>query len=369
VPAYAGIPVTHRGTARSFAVITGTETSDSASTDWAALAAVDTLVVLMGAATLPEVTRKLVAAGRSAETPAASIANGTLASQRTVMATLGTIAQAVAAAGLPTPLLTVVGDVVALSDRLAWRESLPLAGRSVVVTRTRAQASRLRTLLESLGAAVIEAPVLEIRHKGEDLTTDERVSSRWDWIVFSSQNGVEAFFEAIRHAGRDTRALGTTRVATIGLATATMLGRHGVLPDFVPSTATSECLSAELPRVSGARILIPAGSLSDLRLADALRARGAHIEQVRVYETVAAALDDSLVSGLLRADAITFASASAASFLAAALGERALPGSVSLCAIGPQAAAATRAAFGRVDAIAEEPSLESLVQSVVGALS
>jgi uroporphyrinogen III methyltransferase/synthase len=179
---------------------------------------------------------------------------------------------------------------------------------------------------------------------------------------------VEAFFGALRTAGRDARTLGSTQIAAIGSATAAALERHGIIPDFLPSTATGDCLAAELPRVSGARILLPAGSLSEDRLADALRARGGHIEQVRVYETFPAALDERLAERVLTADAITFASASSARFLRHALGERELLAATKLCTIGPQAASATSDVFGRVDGVAAQPSIDGLVASVLEAL-
>lgn len=368
VPAYAGIPVTHRGFARSFAVVTGSETNIDGH-DWQALAEIDTVVVLMGAAALGEVASRLIAAGRDRNTPATAIAHGTLPSQASINAELGNIAAAVREAGIPTPLLTVIGQVTALVSELAWRDALPLAGRSVVVTRTRAQASRLRAALEAFGARVVEAPVLEIRHTAPELTTDERTSSRWDWVVFASQNGVHGFFEALRDAGRDARALGGTKVAAIGPATVEALAARGVLADFVPSVADAEHLAAELPRVDGARVLLPAGSLSDQRLADGLRARGGHVERAQVYETAPAELGAAAVQEILVADAVTFASASSATFLARALGERGLHPGTKLCAIGPQAAAATQAAFGRVDAMAETPSVEGLAAAVVEALA
>jgi uroporphyrinogen III methyltransferase/synthase len=368
VPAYAGIPVTHRGLASNFAVITGSEAGD-ATLDWGALAKIDTLVVLMGASALPEVARNLIAAGRDASTPAASISEGTLPAQRSVTATLETIAAAVTEAALPTPLITVIGKVASLADGLAWRESLPLAGKSVVVTRTRAQASDLRRMLEGLGASVIEAPVLDIQHDTAELVTDERVGSRWDWIVFASQNGVEAFFAGLRAAGRDARSLGTSQVAAVGEATATTLAAHGVVADFVPSRATGECLAAELPRVGGARVLVAQGNLGDGRLSGALRARGAHIEEVTLYRTMPAPLDDVMLGAVLAADAITFASASSARFLREALGERQLAPGTKLCAIGEHSSAATKDAFGRVDITASDPSIASLVEAVREALA
>lgn len=368
VPGAAGIPVTHRGVARNFAVLTGSE-SNPESHDWAALAKIDTLVVLMGAASLAETAERLIAAGRAPATLACAIANGTLPAQRSVTATLGTIAGAVRDTGLPTPLITVIGEVVALSDRVAWRESLPLAGKSVVITRTRTQSSKLREALEARGASVLEAPVIEIHFGADELTTDERISSRWDWVVFASQNGVDGFFRALRAAGKDARSLASTQVAAVGTATAAALASFGLLADFVPETADAEHLAAELPRVSGARILLPGSSLSDRALGDGLRARGAHVERVTVYETRPAALDAPTIAAIRAADAVTFASASAARSLRTALSDAAPLDGPRLCAIGPQAAAATREAFGRVDAVAAEASVEGLADAVSEALA
>ncbi len=368
VPAYAGIPVTHRGLARSFAVITGSEAGNPGAIDWQALAAIDTVIVLMGAAALPEVAHRLIEAGRAPETPAASISDGTLPAQRSVLATLASLAAAVEHAALPTPLLTVIGEVARFHDELGFAPSGPLAGRTVVVTRTRSQASELRRMLEALGAGVIEAPVLEIIHGAPDLRTGEETRTHWDWVIFSSQNAVEAFFAALRADGKDARALGTTKVGAIGAATAAALAGNGVLADFVPAVATSEALAGEVPSVNGARVLLPCGSLSEDRLADGLRARGAQVEQVRVYETRPVPLDGLTLDRILTADAITFASASSARFLRQALGGTPLPGRIALCAIGPQAAAATREAFGRVDATAGSPSIADLVAAVAEVL-
>jgi uroporphyrinogen III methyltransferase/synthase len=365
VPAYAGIPVTHRGTARTFAIITGTTADEDQSLDWKALAGIDTVVLLMGASNLGTIAERLVGGGLSPDTPAAAISNGSLPSQGTVFGTLRTIAAE--AKGLPAPLITVVGEVVRLGPELSWFEAGPLAGKSVVVTRTRSQASQLRSLLETLGADVIEAPVLDIRYECAGLPNDERLSSRWDWIVFSSQNGVDAFFSALLSRGRDARSLGTTCVAAIGSATAGSLDRRGLIADFVPTAATARHLADELPRAVGARILVPGGNLGDGELERGLRSRGAHVEQVAVYSTAALPLSPETLDAVLVADAVTFASASAATFLGQSL-NGSLPETAKLCAIGPQAAAATLKAFGRVDCVAGEASVDGLARAVVEAL-
>jgi uroporphyrinogen III methyltransferase/synthase len=368
--AYAGIPVTHRGMSASLGVVTGRTRADGGEPgDDAASSRPGTLVVLMGVEGLAATLRGLMDEGWPPSTPAACVQWGTTPRQRHVVATLETLAVAVAKAGLGAPAVMVIGETAALSDELAWFEPGPLAGKRVVVTRARAQASELAARLAALGAEVVEAPVLSVRHTPEGLTTDERVGSRWDWIVFTSANGVAAFFEALNGAGRDARALGTTKVSAVGGATAEALRARGVIADFEPARATGGVLAEELPRVQGARILLPVSSLTDDRMAGALRRRGGLVEQVAIYETVPAPLDEARREAVLAADAVLFASGSAARFLRAALGEAALAPPARLVAMGPESAEATRAAFGRVDVEAAEPSLDALVTATVKALS
>ncbi|MFN8505928.1 MAG: uroporphyrinogen-III C-methyltransferase [Dehalococcoidia bacterium] len=369
--AYAGIPVTHRGLSAVLHVATGRrQDADMAEPDdGAAFRKPGTLVLLMGVEKLAGSLQAVMDEGWPANTPAACVQWGTTPNQRVVVATLATLADAVAKAGLGAPAVMVIGETAALAGELAWFEPGPLAGRRVVVTRARAQASELAERLAALGADVVEAPVLSVRHTHGELTTDERAGSRWDWIVFTSANGVEAFFQAIAGAGRDARALGTTKVAAVGGATAAALRARGVIADFEPSRATGATLADELPRVHGARILLPVSSVTDGRLKDGLKARGGLVEQVAVYETVAVPLEAESRDAVLAADAVTFASASAARFLRQALGEAAIPAGTRLIAMGPESAAATRAAFGRVDFEAAEPSLDALVAATVQALT
>ena len=363
-PAYAGIPVTHRGLASNFLVITGNDAgSGAAEVDWGAAARADTLVILMGVSSLAENAAGLLGVGKPADTPVACIRWGTRADQRVLRGTLSTIASLAAQAKLESPVVTVIGPVAALADELAWFEPGPLAGKRIVVTRARAQSSGLAARFEALGAYVTEAPVLRVQLLPGNITIDEGVSSRWDWIVFTSQNGVDAFFAALALGGRDTRALGNTLIAAVGEATAERLAARGVVPDFQPTRATSEALGEGLPRVSGARILLPVSNLADDRLAQALRKRSAHVEQVAAYATVCETLDEERCRQVLAADAITFTSASTARNLAEALGAVVLPEAVKLVSIGAQTSHAVRAAFGRVDAEAEEPGLDSLVQA------
>jgi uroporphyrinogen III methyltransferase / synthase len=364
-PAYAGIPVTHRQVSANFLVLTGNDATNASGghIDWKAAARAETLVMLMGVANLESNVASLVAAGKDPATPAAAVRWGTRPDQLAVYATLGTLTQAVAEADLTSPAVTVVGPVAGLAKDLAWFDPGPLAGKRVVVTRARAQASDLAAKFEALGALVVEAPVIGVHLREDGLRLAEGVSSRWDWILFTSANGVEAFFRQLRRAGHDTRALSTTKIASIGSATSEVLARFGVTPDFVPSKATSEVLAAELPPIDGAHILLPASALSDSRLENALRARGGQVEQIVVYDNVLEPLDDERRREVLEADAITFTSASTAKNLREALGEATLPATAKLVSIGPQTSDAVRAAFGRLDAEAASPSLDALVEA------
>ena len=368
--AYAGIPVTHRGLAASFMVVTGSEADDDegGAVDWSAAARVDTLVVLMGMASLATIARRLMSAGRSGGTPAAVVRWGTRPDQQVVRATLASIAEASRRAGVSSPAVIVVGEVASLSEQLAWFVPGPLAGHSVVVTRARASSSSLAELLEALGARVIEAPAIAIQPR-QDLIDDERVGSRWDWVVFGSQNAVDAFFEALLATGRDARSLGATKIAAVGQATARALAARGLIADFIPSRGTSEVLASELESVSGARIFLPVSNLTNQRLADALRRRGALVEQIIAYDTVHQPLSGAVLGDILQADAITFASGSAARNLRAALGEAQVRADARLISIGPEASKAVAGAFGRVDREAQEPSIDALVDAVAEELA
>ncbi|TMF06611.1 MAG: uroporphyrinogen-III C-methyltransferase, partial [Chloroflexi bacterium] len=205
VPAYAGIPVTHRGLASTFAVITGHEDPEKpeSSLDWVKPAtAVDTLVFLMGTKTLPEVVEKLIASGRAPETLVAVIRWGTTPEQRTVTGTLGDIVEHVREAGLTPPAITVVGEVVRMRAKLSWFEKRPLFGKRVLITRTRRQASTLARLLAAEGAIPIELPAIEIEPAADEAAIgaaiDGLLAGRYGWAVFTSANAVELWFEHLR---------------------------------------------------------------------------------------------------------------------------------------------------------------------------
>ena len=267
-PAYAGVPVTHRGLSTSVAFITGHEdpAKGRQDVDWSRLAnAADTLVLYMGVGRLREISTELISAGRDAGTPAACIRWGTIADQRTVSGTLGDIAVKVAEAGFKPPAITVVGDVVSLREMgLDWFEQRPLFGRRIVVTRARSQAGELSAMLEDLGAQVLEFPTIKIQLPQDFGPLDEAIREldSFDWLVFTSVNGVEAFLERLWHHGLDVRAIPrTAKVAAIGPATADRIRATGLEVDVVPPEYRAESLLGEISAASlvGKRILIPAG--------------------------------------------------------------------------------------------------------------
>ncbi|MDP8972962.1 MAG: uroporphyrinogen-III C-methyltransferase, partial [Actinomycetota bacterium] len=248
-PAYAGIPVTHRGFSTSVAFVTGHEdpTKGESDVDWEKLAnGAETLVLYMGVGRLAEISSELISAGRNPETPVACVRWGTRSEQRTVTGTLENIAERVAQAKLKPPAITVVGDVVALRDEgLDWYERRPLFGRRVVVTRARAQAGELSRQLKTLGAEVFEFPTIEIRAPEDFGPLDGAIweLDSFDWIVFTSVNGVEAFMERLRYHGLDLRTVPRwAKVAAIGPATAHRVEEAGLRVNVTPEEYRAEAL-------------------------------------------------------------------------------------------------------------------------------
>jgi uroporphyrinogen III methyltransferase/synthase len=368
-PAYAGIPVTHRGLSGNVLVVTASDAGDEGRLDWEFAARADTLVILMGAAGIEENMARLQAAGKPAGTPAASIRWGTRADQQVVTGTVGTIGARARAAGLTSPAVTVVGEVAKLAGEIGWFEPGPLAGKRVVVTRARAQASDLASRLEALGAMVIEAPVIAAVPRKPNPQLSVALSSGAGWIVFTSANGVEAALGCLRDSGLDARALAGARIAAIGEPTARALAEGGLRADFAPTRATSACLAAELPDVQSRRVVLPVSALTDENMAAALEVRGARVEQIVAYDTVLEPLDDERRREVAEADAVTFTSASTARNLREALCGASLAANTRLVSIGPRTSEAVVAEFGRVDREAQEPSLESLVEAVVETLT
>jgi uroporphyrinogen-III C-methyltransferase len=377
VPAYAGIPVTHRGVAVSFAVVTGHEDPTKAHSNirWEHLATgVDTLVFLMGVANIPVITKKLIEHGRPADTPAAFIRWGTHPEQETYVTTVGEAAETVVRAGIRPPAIFIVGDVVKLRDNLRWFDrpaTRPLFGKRILVTRARAQASALTEKLTALGAACIEAPVIRIAPPADGYAAlDGAIAelNAYQWLIFTSVNGVEHFFARLHAAGKDTRALGYARVAAIGAATSAALRAFGIRADLVPPEFRAEAVAEELrpllpPR---ARILLPRAQEARDVLPDTLRAHGATVDVVAAYETVPeiedAAIAQRLASGEI--DMVTFTSSSTVKNLVKMLGNITPLQQVKIACIGPVTADTARSFALEPDIVAKEYTIDGLVCSI-----
>ncbi|MGD8624893.1 MAG: uroporphyrinogen-III C-methyltransferase [Anaerolineae bacterium] len=374
-PAYAGIPVTHRGLASSLAVITGHEDPAKAESalDWPRLATgVDTLVFLMGVGNLPRIVEQLVSHGRPADTPVALVRWGTMPAQQTVSGTLTDIVEKVEAAGLRPPAVTVVGPVAGLRDRLCWFEGRPLFGQRVLVTRTRQQASALSTRLRALGAEAMELPTIHIAPPDDWAPLDGAIAglADYDWIVFTSVNGVAHFWARLGAAGLDSRALHGLRLAAIGPATAAALQARGLRADYVPDAYVAEAVAAGLGDVQDLRVLLPRADIARPALANLLREGGAQVVEVAVYHTLRPEADPGELADLLaRVTVATFTSSSTVRNLAAMADEasldlpRALARATVAC-IGPITAATARELGLTVDVMAQEYTIEGLVEAL-----
>lgn len=317
-PSAAGIPVTYRAMATAFTVVTGHEdpAKDSEQNDWDLLARLPhTLIVLMGMGRLRGIAERLMAAGRPADQPAAAIQWGTTPRQREVVATLGTIADQVEQEGLGNPAILVFGDVVSRRPGLVAAGRGPLSGRTVVVTRARVQASDLRGALEALGARVIEMPVIRI----QPLQATPQIAAamaglgQHDIVVVTSPNGVDALAAAMAAHGVDARHLSPEQTfVAIGPATADALRGMGIRADIVPERFVGEAVleALEGTEVEGRRVLIARARHARPVIADGLRDRGAIVDDVALYETVAVRPPDDVVEAALDADIITFTSSS-----------------------------------------------------------
>jgi len=369
--AYAGIPVTHRDDASAVAFVTGHEdpAKDETALDWDALAAFPgTLVFYMGVKRLGENAAALIAAGRAAEEPAAAIERGTWAGQRTVTATLGTLAATVEREAIKAPALIVVGAVAARREALAWLERRPLHGRTVVVTRARAQASGLARTLRGLGANVVELPAIRIESLiGSDEVRDAATGIRdYDLVCLTSPNGVRLLFEALAEAGRDARALAGTTVAAIGPGTARALAAHGIAADVVPERFVAESLVEALTQVDveGKRVLVARAAEARDVLPDALHERGGTVDVVALYETVREAPDDAAVAAAEDADYVTFTSSSTVKNLTEALGDR-FPARARIVSIGPITSTTVREAGLEVAIEADRHDVDGLLAALL----
>lgn len=380
VPAYAGIPLTDRDNASSFTVLTGYEypEKNDLAVRWDAVARRGgTLVLLMTTRQLRNNMAKLISHGMAADTPVAVIRWGTVAQQHTVTGTAATIAEIADAAGIGPPALAVVGRVVNLRKQLAWFETKPLFGRSIAVTRPRAQAREFIEALEDLGADVLAVPTIEIVDPDSWGAVDRAIAAveEFDWLVFTSANGVERFFERLLGRGVDARSLHRARLAAVGPATASALRQRGLSVDVVPGEYRAEGVAAAMieTNVRGTKVLLPRAAAAREVLPAMLEAAGATVSEVHVYNTVPVAagnppLFDLLASG--RLDMVTFTSSSTVrNFFdmvhAGADEAGAQLHSTAMACIGPITAETVRDYGYRVAVRADRYTVEGLTRAIV----
>ncbi len=376
VTSYAGVPITHRDSASAVAFVTGHNDPGSASSriDWAGLARFPgTLVVYMGVARLRSLCETLVREGKPATTPAALVRNGTLASQRTVAGTLGDLADRAETEAIGPPALLVIGDVVNHRPALSWFERSPLFGKRIVVTRPEGDSDSSASDLEALGAEVLVAPTVLIRPVNDFEAVDRAIDrlGEFDWLVFTSGNGVRHFFARVEALGKDVRVLGGVKLAAIGPATARILSEFHLRADLVPESYRSEALADALkPHVVGRRVLLARADRGRPILKEELE-RIAHVEQVAVYRnTDAEALPPAIVERLSRGevDWITLTSPAIANRLFALLPEAArerIGRAIRLASISPVTTRAATALGWAVAAEAKEYTWEGVVRSLV----
>ncbi len=348
VPAFAGIPVTHRDYCSSLHIVTAhARAGKQLDINYEALTGLKgTLVFLMGLASMEQVMDGLKAAGMNLDTPAAVVENGARANQRKLVATVGTIAEKVRAAGMKSPALIIVGKVCTLSEKLDWFTPLPLHGKTVAVTRPKDRAGTLSERLRELGADVIECPCIEI-HEKQDLTPlNSALEFEYDWAVFTSPAGVHATVHALFRLGRDLRALYRMRIAAIGKGTAGALYEYGLSADIVPGKFDglhlADALIGQMPE-GGTAVLLRAQQGGEI-LPDRLRNAGIKVTDVPLYDTVYHCDKADMLRGMAadgKLDYVTFTSVSTVEGFVQAAGEFDRSGFIALC-IGEQTEAAAR---------------------------
>ena len=375
-PAYAGIPLTHRGISTTFTVVSGSEDPNKpeSTIPWDILAKNGgTLVVLMGWKSLETILATLKEEGLPPTTPAALVQWGTWSDQQTVTGNIENILDKGQEAGLTPPVITVIGEVVNLRKDLAWFDKRTLFGKRVLVTRSRSQASRLCTLLEQSGANPVELPTIQISPLddfSELDTTLERLTD-YNWVIFASANAVESVFERLELKGKDARALAGTTVGAIGPATAQALANRGITTDFMPSHPVSEKVIKELSGRDwkGVSVLLPSADIGRHELEKGLAEMGAQVNRLSAYRNVpVAGVSDlakrAFIDGV---DVVTFTSSSTVRNLAEMLdGDLTAIQASFIACIGPVTAATARELGLRVDLEASEHTVEGLVDALTG---
>ena len=370
-PAYAGIPLTHRGISTTFTVVSGSEdpSKPESTIPWEVLSKNGgTLVVLMGWASLGKILGTLRKEGLPPTTPAALVQWGTWSDQQTVTGNIANILDKGRKAGLTPPVITVIGEVVNLREKLAWFDKRTLFGKRVLVTRSRSQASRLCSLLEQSGANPVELPTIQVGPLDDfsELDTTLKKVADYKWVIFASANAVESIFKRLELQGNDARALAGTTIGAIGPATAQALARRGITADFVPSRPVSEAIIRELSgrEWKGVSVLLPSADIGRDELEKGLADMGAQVNRLAAYRNVPVqGVSDLAKKAFLDGvDVVTFTSSSTVRNLVEMLdGDLTAIQASFIACIGPVTSATARELRLRVDLEASEHTVEGLV--------
>lgn len=366
VPAYAGIPVTHRHFGSAVAIVTGHEKDDEGAyaPDWEALAKLGNIVFLMGFANLPKIVESLGDAGMDASTPVAVVEWGTLPRQKKATGVLSTIIREVEKARIKPPTIIVVGKIAALSARLSWFEKKPLLGRRIVVTRSRNQASEISRLLEEQGAEVVEIPTIEIRPPSswKPLDAAIRKLSDYDWAAFTSANGVASFFDRLSVLKKDARHLSGVKIAAVGPATARPIAERGVAADLVADEFRGAGLADRMIRagVRGKKILLVQAKQANPALREALKKAGAKVETAEAYRSAAPVISADELKELRNADLVVLASSLTAENFAKRAGKVKIP----VACIGPVTAKTARRLRFKVAVVPKRSTMPDLVGAI-----
>lgn len=374
VPAFAGIPLTHRGYTSTVAFVTGHEdpAKEKSDIDWPKLSGIGTLVFLMGVKNIANIARNLVMGGKSPETPAALIRWGTTPDQETLTGTLSDIAAKAGKQGFSPPAILVVGEVVSLRQKLDWFETKPLFGRGIVITRPEEQAGEFARLLSAEGARVILFPTIRIEppERWDDVDRVIGGLDAYHWIIFTSANGVRYFFRRLRETGRDVRDLKGIRICCIGPATAAAVEGMGIRVDIVPDEYISEGVVKAFQGVDlqGKRVLLPRAREARDVIPEGLANMGASVDVLTVYRTVRSVsrkedLQASLDAG--KVDVITFTSPSTVIHYKAIMEEVRLPENVRIACIGPVTAEAAKKHGFPVHIFQETFTISGMVKSLI----
>lgn len=377
-PNYAGIPVTHRDCTSTFGLITGHEdpTKNESSIDWSKISTgIGTLAFYMGIKNLPYITEQLIKHGRSKDTPVAVIRWGTTTRQKTVTGTLGTIVQM--AKDIRPPAITIVGEVVKLRDQLNWFEKKPLFGKTIVVTRSREQASEFADQLYEYGAQVIEFPTIEIAKPDTIQPLDEAINNiqSYNWLVFTSINGVDSFFQRLFELGKDIRDLKGLKLCAIGPATESGIEKYHIKVDCRPPKFVAESVVEELRKVTpikGEKFLLPRADIARSFLPEELQKLGGKVTDLVAYKTVMAQpkdinLVDKMKNG--EVDIVTFTSSSTVRNFIQIIGEQnisLLDGRVRFASIGPITTQTAEEMGLHVTIKSDEYTIPGLVNAILG---